>query len=231
MQDPEIGWDNPSEKKAQKLARSATRSLLDKDSKPDTEERRRISALLLYPPNRCAFNLLHGRGGSPIAVTILRLNLSMDRPLRAADRALLWRFRWALTGEKRALTKVLQSVDWSDAQEARQGIELLGHWVAIDLADALELLSPSFLNPEVPYDVCEAVARQIRQKARTEWVPLQVRAHAVKVLKGTDDEELRYYLLQLVQALRYEAVDDSRLANFIVQRAIRNPVLGSLLHW
>ena len=59
----------------------------------------------------------------------------------------------------------------------------------------------------------------------------QVRGHAVEVLKRTDDEELRYYLLQLVQALRYEAVDNSRLATFIVQRASKNPVLGVLLHW
>lgn len=71
------------------------------------------------------------------------------RPLSSDDRLLLWRFRWNLTGEKRALTKVLQSVDWGDVQEARQGIKLLSHWVAIDVADALELLSPSFLNPEV----------------------------------------------------------------------------------
>lgn len=73
----------------------------------------------------------------------------LHRPLSSEDRALLWRFRWNLTGEKRALTKVLQSMDWADAQEARQGIDLLGHWAAIDVADALELLSPAFLNPEV----------------------------------------------------------------------------------
>ena len=54
LQDPEVGWENPSEKKAQKLARSATRGLVDRDLKPDTEERRRIAALLLYPPNRLA---------------------------------------------------------------------------------------------------------------------------------------------------------------------------------
>lgn len=53
MQDPEAGWDNPSEQKAQKLARSATRGLVDRNLKPDTEERRRINTLLLYPPNRC----------------------------------------------------------------------------------------------------------------------------------------------------------------------------------
>jgi len=71
------------------------------------------------------------------------------RPLSSDDRLLLWRFRWNLKEEKRALTKVLLSVDWGDVQEAQQGIELLTHWVAIDVADALELLSPLFLNTEV----------------------------------------------------------------------------------
>ena len=59
----------------------------------------------------------------------------------------------------------------------------------------------------------------------------QVRGFAVESLRRTGDEELRYYLLQLVQALRYEAEDDSRLAAFIVSRASRNPALGILLHW
>jgi len=60
---------------------------------------------------------------------------------------------------------------------------------------------------------------------------VQVRGFAVESLRRTGDEELRYYLLQLVQALRYEAEDDSRLAAFIVSRASRNPALGILLHW
>ena len=59
----------------------------------------------------------------------------------------------------------------------------------------------------------------------------QVRAHAVEVLRRTEDEELRYYALQLVQALRYEASDDSRLAAFLVRRAAANPPLAILLHW
>lgn len=58
-----------------------------------------------------------------------------------------------------------------------------------------------------------------------------MRGYAVEVLKRTDDEELRYYLLQLVQALRYEVVDNSKLATFIVERASKNPVIGVLLHW
>ena len=60
---------------------------------------------------------------------------------------------------------------------------------------------------------------------------VQVRAHAVEVLKRTEDEELLYYLLQLVQALRFEESNDSPLAQFLVQRAVANPTLAFTLHW
>lgn len=49
----QVGRENPSELKAQKLARSVTRGLVDRDLKPDVEEKRQIDAILLYPPNRC----------------------------------------------------------------------------------------------------------------------------------------------------------------------------------
>lgn len=60
---------------------------------------------------------------------------------------------------------------------------------------------------------------------------VQVRSHAVEVLQRTEDEELLYYLLQLVQALRYQAKTHSRLSNFLIARATKNPVMGTLLHW
>lgn len=34
-------------------------------------------------------------------------------------------------------------------QEGKQAAELMAKWADIDIADALELLSPSFPNPEV----------------------------------------------------------------------------------
>ena len=59
----------------------------------------------------------------------------------------------------------------------------------------------------------------------------QVRSHAVTVLQQKDDDELMYYLLQLVQALRFEASDLSRLARFLVARATSNPAFATFLHW
>ncbi|KAG2448608.1 hypothetical protein HYH02_006498 [Chlamydomonas schloesseri] len=178
--DPEVGRDNPAELKAQKLARGLQRGVLDRDLKPNSEERRKLQAILKLPPNK---------------------------PLHAEERALLWRFRASLTQDTRALTKFLQCVDWSDATEAKQAAELMRQWAPISAADALELLSPDF---------------------RAEGV----RQHAVQALQAVDADELGAYLLQLVQALRYEAADTgSRLGAFLVQRAADDPALAVQLHW
>ena len=45
MHDPEVGKDNPAELKAQKLARSLTRGVIDRDLKPNGEEKKRIMAV------------------------------------------------------------------------------------------------------------------------------------------------------------------------------------------
>ncbi|KAM7484229.1 hypothetical protein LguiA_000238 [Lonicera macranthoides] len=177
--DPEVGKINPSEHKQLKLARSLTRGIIDRDLKPSSNERKSIQRILKYPPTR---------------------TLSGD------ERQLLWKFRFSLMSEKRALTKFLRCVEWSDVQEAKQAIELMGRWEMIDVCDALELLSPVFESEEV-------------------------RAYAVSVLERADDEELQCYLLQLVQALRFERSDKSRLSHFLVQRSLCNIELASFLRW
>ncbi|XP_056165510.1 phosphatidylinositol 3-kinase, root isoform isoform X2 [Syzygium oleosum] len=179
VSDPEMGRINPSEHKQLKLARSLTRGIIDKDLKPNSTQRKSIQKLLKYPPTR---------------------TLSGD------ERQLLWKFRFSLMSEKRALTKFLRCVEWSDVQEAKQALELMGRWETIDVCDALELLSPVFESEEV-------------------------RAYAVSVLERADDEELQCYLLQLVQALRFERSDKSRLSQFLVQRSLRNIELASFLRW
>lgn len=55
VQDSEVGRENPAEHKAQKMARSVTRGLVDRALKPDTEEKRSINEILHYPPNRCGW--------------------------------------------------------------------------------------------------------------------------------------------------------------------------------
>ncbi|KAK3121381.1 hypothetical protein QOZ80_8BG0651910 [Eleusine coracana subsp. coracana] len=177
--DPELGRTNPSEHKQLKLARSLTRGIVDRDLKPSSNERKLLQTIIKFPPTRA---------------------------LEVDEKQLVWKFRFSLMSEKKALTKFVRSVDWSDNQEAKQAIELIGKWETIDVADALELLSPDFESDEV-------------------------RGYAVSILERADDEELQCYLLQLVQALRFERSDNSRLAVFLVNRALSNIEIASFLRW
>jgi phosphatidylinositol 3-kinase len=135
--------------------------------------------------------------------------------LSPEEKDLVWKFRHHLTRDKRALTKFVKSVNWHDPSEPRQAVQILAKWTEIDVDDALELLGPTFDNPAV-------------------------RAYAVDRLRKSDDDELLLYLLQLVQALKFEhispdstqdATQDSSLARFLIARATRNFMLGNYFHW
>lgn len=202
--DPEIGIrDNPVENKHRRLVRNQRTGVLDRDLKPNAKIRDELANIISYGP---------------------------AQDLKAEEKDLVWKFRHHLTRNKRALTKFLKSVTWTDASEARQAVSLLPKWTEIDVDDALELLGPTFVNPDV-------------------------RAYAVDRLTKADDEELLLYLLQLVQALKFEKAEpeiastaapeangieattstddtaDSSLARFLVSRAVANERLGNFLHW
>jgi phosphatidylinositol 3-kinase len=184
--DPEIGYaDNPAEAKHRRLIRGQ-RNALDRDLKPNPKMRDFLNKVMSYGPT---------------------VELS-DK-----ERDEVWRFRHHLTRDKRALTKLVKSVNWSEPAESRQAIALLPKWVEIDVDDALELLGPGVTSPAV-------------------------RAYAVDRLRKADDDELLLYLLQLVQALKFEpkqAKDedetDSSLASFLIARSAANLKLGNFLHW
>lgn len=91
----------------------------------------------------------------------------------------VWKFRFYLSNQKKALTKFLKCVNWDQPSEVRQALSMLENWAPMDVEDALELLSPNFTHPEV-------------------------RQYAIGRLQQAPDEDLMLYLLQLVQALKYE---------------------------
>ncbi|TRM64867.1 kinase-like domain-containing protein [Schizophyllum amplum] len=151
------------------------------------------------------------------------LNYPPSRPLNSEEKDLVWKFRFYLSRDKRGLTKFLKSVRWRDSSEVKQAVEeLLPQWTEIDIDDALELLGPSTVDS-------------------------RVRAFAVKQLMRADDDELLLYLLQLVQALKFESAasdtrstrstttaisyDDSGLSDFLIGRGVQNLVLGNRLYW
>ncbi|KAJ3389977.1 Phosphatidylinositol (PI) 3-kinase [Lobulomyces angularis] len=207
--DPELFKDNPVENKHRKLVRSQRHGTLDLDLKPNAKIRDELNKILKYPPTQ---------------------------PLNSEEKDLLWKFRFHLSQDKKALTKFLKCVCWTENTEVKQALELLELWKEIDVDDALELLSKDFENKNV-------------------------RSFAVDQLKRADDEELQLYLLQLVQALKFEGVvqprktsisfssppshrkishssasqnlrlNDCPLTNFLLERAIKNPNLGNYFYW
>ena len=141
------------------------------------------------------------------------LSYGPTQDLNPQEKDLLWTFRRHLSRDKRALTKVVKATDWSNSKEARALTDLIPKWAEIDVDSALELLGPTITNPIV-------------------------RAYAVDRLRKADDHELQLYLLQLVQALKFEQPDpdeeelpSSSLARFLIDRAARNFYLGNFLHW
>ena len=45
----------------------------------------------------------------------------------------MWKFRYSLTKEKRALTKLLKCVDWADTREVQQAQSLVEQWALVDV--------------------------------------------------------------------------------------------------
>ncbi|KAG8194041.1 hypothetical protein JTE90_028384 [Oedothorax gibbosus] len=156
ISDPEICAQNLVEAKHHKLARSIRSGPSDRDLKPNAATRDQLTAIVNYPPTK---------------------------PLSSEEQDLVWKFRFYLQNQKKALTKFLKCVNWKISSEEKQALDLLAKWQAMDVEDALELLSPQYTHPII-------------------------RKYAVTRLKQAPDEDLLMYLLQLVQALKYESFDE-----------------------
>jgi phosphatidylinositol 3-kinase len=137
---------------------------------------------------------------------------------------LLWRFRFSLVDNRRALTKFLLAVDWTVESEVVQAAELLEQWKK--------------LNPIEVTDALKLLGKQVAYQTNL------VRAYAIDRLAKAPDDELRLYLLQLVQALKFENIQEtgvnqagsssapvSSLASFLVGRAAKNVELANYLYW
>lgn len=116
-----------------------------------------------------------------------RLNAILSYPttqtLSSSEQDLMWRFRHYLSNDKSALAKFVKCISWTSRMEAKQALDLINKWAPMDVEDALELLGPAFTHPGL-------------------------RQYAVNRLRQASDEDLQLYLLQLVQALKYERINE-----------------------
>jgi hypothetical protein len=111
----EMNEDNPFQDKYRCMAHDLIRGLVDPGLKPDRVQRIRLEQIINSP----------------------------NHHLSTEEKDLLWKFRFSLVDNRRALTKFLLAVDWSVESEVVQAAELLEQWrkrSPIEVTDALKLL-------------------------------------------------------------------------------------------
>ncbi|KAH0790611.1 Phosphatidylinositol 3- and 4-kinase family protein [Histomonas meleagridis] len=127
--------------------------------------------------------------------------------LEPKDREILWKYRGNIYTYPELLPLVLSSINYSVPEQVMEIPSLLEAWEKPDATHALTLLDAKYADANV-------------------------RAYAVEQLSGLSDDEVRLYLLQLVQALKYELYDDSPLVHFLITRGSAEPtLLGHQLFW
>jgi phosphatidylinositol-4,5-bisphosphate 3-kinase len=128
--------------------------------------------------------------------------------LRAKQRGSpFWRLRTELLTNPRKLLPLLRSVDYTAQAEVR---ELPGILAAVPKPQPCELLSLLGAQYPEPY----------------------VRRWAVQNLATWPDNDLMLYMLQLVEALKFEHYDDSLLAEFLIEKGLKDPHrVGHRLFW
>lgn len=121
-------------------------------------------------------------------------------------REVLWEKRHYLYNIPEALPKVLlaaHSWEWACLPDL---YGMLYSWKPLQPIQALELLLPTFPD-------------------------MEVRRYAVKWINGLTNDELVDFLPQLVVALRHETYEDSRLAEFLLDRSLRSPRFAHHFFW
>ncbi|CCE62384.1 hypothetical protein TPHA_0C02310 [Tetrapisispora phaffii CBS 4417] len=152
--DPDQYNTDPIEEKYRRLERTTKSTSLDRNLKPDAKKRDYLNKIINYPPGTT---------------------------LTAHEKGSIWKYRYFLVNNRKALTKLLKSTNLNEEGERTEVLDLMDSWVEIGIDDTIELLGSEYKN-------------------------ISIRAYAVNRLKKATDKELELYLLQLVQAVCFESL-------------------------
>ena len=143
---------------------------------------------------------------------------------------LFWKYRFELlkNDEPYALTKILNSVQWGNPKIEIDFINtILYKWKTVEMGDILYMLSRKF-------SVNNLYVQEITDKKtiinNLNGLKL-VRKFAISKLGKLDDKNINFILLQLVQALKYEDIEENPLANFLIEKCSKNIELATSLYW
>lgn len=152
---------------------------------------------------------------NPDEISLLNdIILQPMRDLSSVERELVLKFMWSLKDKKLALLKVLIVVAdaVTDESECLDLVsKVLRTWTPVDLDAALALLGDEIgsLSPQISGNV---------------------RSYAINRLSAVaSKQEVQLYMFQLVQSLRFDQMGG--LANFLIDIAVKDEEIGSLLFW
>ncbi|XP_071945072.1 phosphatidylinositol 4,5-bisphosphate 3-kinase catalytic subunit beta isoform-like [Antedon mediterranea] len=105
-----------------------------------------------------------------------------------------------------SLPRLIKCVRWNSRSDVAQMQALLQIWPRLEPEEALLLLDYNYAD-------------------------MMVRNFAVECLNRLTDDQLSQYLLQVVQAIKYESHLDCELCRFLLRRALANQRIGHFLFW
>lgn len=235
---------DPVELKYHKLERNLNNnSLLDKELKPSPQVRDELTRIL-HKPSNVELTDIEKNLIWKFRYYFSKNNLTQQDPesnpaaVVASEKSTKFFF-----------TKFLKSINWDNDYETNHVFNDLipTYWTVdkIQIGDAVELLG-NYFNP---YTLCSEISKSSSansnanlndgEKSRLQTIFEYVsflRKFAVDRLKLAPADELLLYLLQLVQALKYESLifganKTSPLSQFLIEKSIENEELGNFFYW
>ena len=123
------------------------------------------------------------------------------------EKATLWRNRFAVSSMTSLIPKLFLSCDYNDPNINQDIENIITKINGLSVVQAIELLSGKYVN---------AIVRKF----------------AVNCLRKVNPLNIQTYLLQLVNALKYEKNHDNPLARFLLEQAIEHPItIGHEFFW
>ena len=126
-------------------------------------------------------------------------------PLNEEEKRLLWEHREEVAKAPGGLPKVLRAMDWTNSADVGEGYRLL-ETVEMAPLDAIELFESTFADR-------------------------RVRSYAARCMESMATDDVLDCLLELTQAVKFEAYHASELAFFLLRSALRDGRVGHMLYW
>ena len=139
---------------------------------------------------------------------ILEINeKSIFEELNNNEKNTLWNNRLGVSKMTTLLPRLMQSCNFKNPNTNQELKKIFDSVTNVTIVQAIELLSGRYVNE-------------------------LIREFAVSVLKKATFTDISHYLLQLVQALKYEKNIDNPLARFLLEQAIQYPItVGHEFFW